>query len=383
MSNKTPIRVFTSIEAGDSTDLDLAGELDTYADAAFERGWYYPGEFEININKYMQYAAEFKQERFVCFGPIEKKRHGIITHVERSVAENGKGGEKINIRGRELSFMLDRRLIYPPAGLDRLIINDAIETVIKNAVKSQAGSTAATERQMGILNIVLDQGRGADYLLSARYDNLLAVLQDAALATSAGFAILINPTTKKLDLEVYFGVDRTAGQSVNGRAIFSSNFDTIKTGVQTQDDADYKNLAVVGGQGEGTLRTIRTVFNTTEPQGVFRREVFVDARDLATNPELDQRGAQELANLVYTNFISTEILARSSLILDEGYTLGDFCTVKEFGVSENVQITKILEGWSSGYDAQISYDKIASTITSQLQGFITKVNSINAANEKA
>jgi hypothetical protein len=378
----TPVRIFTSTAAGDASSLALVSEVDNYEDAAFSRGWYEPGSFSLRIKANTNYATDFIVDRFVAFGDLAEGRHGIITEVVRNINEGGRGTETITVSGREIAYIFSWRTVNPDTGDDRYELNDDVETVLKTIVAKQAGSTAVAARQISLLAIATNNSRGNTFVLSARYSNLLEEMQAAALATYCGFRLLINPTTVKLDFEVYFGVNRIASQAVNARAIFSTDFDTLKTATLKNTNTSFRNLAYVAGQGQGFDRALRTVYDSTEPTGLSRREMFVDARDLATNALLDARGGQRLSEQGYTKYLETEVAPRSPLILDTGYTVGDFVTVKEFGVSQDVQITSVTEAWRPlEYDIQLGYSRLSSTIIDQVVGMSAAVQKTNQANE--
>ena len=92
--------------------------------------------------------------------------------------------------------------------------------------------------------------------------NLLTVLQAMAKAGGLGFRVYADPEEQTLYFEVYEGVDRTEGQEDNARVTFSDVYFNIDKPHYTENEANYKNYAIVCGAGEGMNRTIVEVDRT-------------------------------------------------------------------------------------------------------------------------
>ena len=69
----------------------------------------------------------------------------------------------------------------------------------------------------------------------------------------------------------------------------------------TKDVSEYKNCAIVAGQGEGANREIVIVNDNLSGQD--RKELFVDARDIEDGTNLADRGKSKLAeNTIIESF---------------------------------------------------------------------------------
>ena len=84
-------------------------------------------------------------------------------------------------------------------------------------------------------------------------------------------------------------------------------------------------VAIVGGRGEGVLRTIQYVGDTTL-FGIKRREVFVDAKYATTADLLTTAGEKEIAANVET-VIEMRFEDSLGCVYGEDFTLGDIVTV--------------------------------------------------------
>jgi len=365
--NQNPIRIFDA-------SLNLVTELDDYANAYFKRDWSGCGDFSIQTNYNTTHAADLQRGRIVMFDKNVKKV-GIITKVSKAIGQTGKGSQVVTASGVELKGILGWRIVPPLSGDEYYTINNSAETVMKTLVSQNGGPTDAdASRKFSLLEIDTDADLGSTYLLKTRYTStVLAECSACSLATGTGFYIYLDLTNKKLRFQTAQGLDRSASQSVNPRAIFSTDYDTLKSATLDDNDSNYRNLAVVAGQGEGTARVIREVYaGSSEPTDLDRREMFVDARDLPTTGELDTRGAQKLEELSTIITADGAPLAYSPLVYGTDYDLGDIATLEVYDVARNVRITSVKESWAPlAYSIDMTFDRMPQTIQSQIYNAVS------------
>lgn len=371
MSNlQNPIRVY-------EIDLTLVGELDDYANAYFTRSWYGIGEFAIQTNYNTVHATDLQKGRIVMFGK-DAYRAGIITKIEKKLDENGKGGQILTASGFEIKYIFRDRIVLPAAGQPLYSLSDKAETVMKTLVTDQCGADADADRQFPNLTVATDLATGSDYVLNLRYNTTVAdELQKIAMATNTGYFVYINETTKKFVFDCSQGLSRIATQSVNGRAIFSEKYDTIKSAKFTVSDNQYRNYAYVAGQGVGVDRTVREVFSTTtEPTGFDRKEIFVDAREVSTNADLDAKGGQKLGDYAIQSTIDGIPLTYSTLVYRTDYDLGDTVTIDVYGSPYDARITAVKESWSPlTYSIDLTFDKEAASLPTQVNRAVESIRS--------
>jgi len=375
MSNQNPIRIFDS-------SLNLITELDDYASAYFNRSWSGCGDFSIQTNYNTSHAPDLVRGRIVMFDKNVKKC-GIITNVKKSIGESGKGSMIVTASGIELKGILGWRIVPPPSGSEYYSVNNSAETVMKTLVSQNGGPTTAdADRKFPLLEIDTDADLGTTYLLKTRYtSNVLAECTACSLATNTGFYIYLDLSNKKYRFQTAQGLDRSGTQSVNPRAIFSTDYDTLKSANIDDNDSNFRNYAFVGGQGEGVQRIVRQVFTgPAEPTGLDRREMFVDARDVPALADLDLRGGQKLEELATIITTDGSPLAYSPLVYGTDYDLGDIATLSTYGESRNVRITSVKESWAPlTYSIDMTFDRLPQTLQTQVQSAVSSVkNSLNS-----
>lgn len=176
-------------------------------------------------------------------------------------------------------------------------------------------------------------------------------------------------------------IDRTARKTINGYEIipvvFSTSFDNVFNVELTKDVEDFKNVAFVAGEGEGTARV--TVWAPEQDPGfalMDRRELFVDARDLrsadyATSTQyqnaLKQRGIEKLVGQVDT--YAFEVPQDSTSHFRDDFYLGDMLSVRlpEFDVTLGVRVTSATETYSKeGYTCDLTFGTMKQTLSQRL-----------------
>jgi hypothetical protein len=375
---ENPIRIY-------DISLNLIGEIDDYSSAYFTRSWYGAGDFSIQTNFNTVRAGDLQKGRVVMFGK-DSYRCGVITKLEKKLDENGKGSQVVTASGYEIPFVFSGRIILPTAGSDVFNVTNSAETVMKSLVTAQCGSGADVDRRFTGLTIATDIDRGATYVLNARYNTtVLDELKKIALATDVGYFIRIDENTKTYVFDISTGLDRTATQTTNPRAIFSDNYDTIKSANYSSSDNQYRNYAYVAGQGAGINRVVREVFTTTtEPTGFDRKEIYVDARDLSTNADLDARGGQKLGELNIQTTVNGMPLTYSPLVYRTDYDLGDLCTVDVYDEPYDARITSVKESWAPlTYTIDVVFDKEPASISSQVSSAVESVRSTLSQTENS
>jgi len=343
-----PVRIF-------DTALTLQAEVDNYKSLYFTRAWYGVGDFNITMDIGLLHSDELVRGRIVMIGN-DPYKCGIITEVQKTIDERGE--RVVSASGFELRRIFSWRRVVPPTGYARWEHTGPVETILKNLVYAQAGAGATIARRIPLLTMAADLGRGASYLISARYSGLDEEVEQAAWATNIGPRIYLDLANELIVFDIGIGVDRTAGQSINGRAIFSTDFDTLKTATVTESDIEYRNYALVGGQGVGAARTIVPVYSGTEPTGWARREMWVDARDISVTADLTKRGNSKLAENAFEDYLEADILSYSSIVYQTDYDIGDLCTVSALGETVDARISEAQESWDeSGYSLRLTFGK--------------------------
>lgn len=199
------------------------------------------------------------------------------------------------------------------------------ETVLKDYVKFNLGSSALTPRRLDGLVIPVSAAIGASVTGRARFDNLLTLLQNLAIAGGdVGFRMVQVGAT--IEFQVYQPEDKTA------LAVYSYELGTLEA-FEYEARAATGNYAIAGGSGEGTLRSFRELQDPASILDYGRIETFVDASGTADPTELYQNASEELTKQAERSQLEFNPLETEGLQFIRDWNLGDKVTGQIDGVS--------------------------------------------------
>lgn len=267
--------------------------------------------------------------------------------VEKTSLQKSSGGETLEIGGRFLESYLDRRLVRPRHTSANVPVEEAMRALITEA-----------EPLTPLLAMGAAKGFPERVTFQATYKGLLETIEKLAGLADVGFRIRPDFAAKRMTFETYRGLDRTAGQHDNPRAIFSEKFGNVSGASYSRNSQLMKNVCYVGGQGEGDARTFVTTGDDSV-SGLGRREGFLGATDIqpesfatdaAYRDALKSRGEAKLAEWAVAESFECQAAARGNFAYKEDWDLGDLVTVRmeRWGITANMRVTEVQEAYERG-----------------------------------
>lgn len=150
-------------------------------------------------------------------------------------------------------------------------VYDGIHT--SNVVADDLRAAVIGKRAPGIVALAADRGLTGSVVSEHTYPTLFELSKDLCGSVDYGFRFVHDRAAKKLLFDVFAGQEQS-------NAKFSEAFGNLANLVLQQSDADFKNVAFVGGEGDGSER-IFVVCGDTTAEGLALHELFVDARIFA------------------------------------------------------------------------------------------------------
>ena len=320
-------------------DLELQGIIENHTSLQWRRQYGDTGSFEAHFPITADNARLLRRKNLITYrGAVEA---GIIEHLE--IFESPERLE-FKIKGRFLPAYLDRRVIHGRVnysgtveGAMRKLIND-MASFPRLVLGTQSGFTETVEFQ-------------------ATYQNILKYMKKLSASSAIGFRLRPDFVSKQMIFEPYKGVDHSIAQYENPHVEFSERYNNVEKFNYTENDQLYRNMAYVGGEGEGTSRTIVQV-GSTSSTGFDRYETFVDGRDIQKEDDmtatqysniLKQRGRERLAEQTLAQSVECEV-STANFVYKQDYDLGDIVTVirKQYGIAAHMRITELTEVYESG-----------------------------------
>lgn len=326
--------------------LDVIAIVDVYESIIWTERYYEYGDFELYTAMTQDILNYIKTDNYIQ--RVGSDRVMIIEEIR--IDTDSETGNHITITGRSLESILDRRVIW-----SQTTISGNLQNGLKKLINENIISPSKEERK--ISNFVFKDSTDSQITgltVEAQYtgDNLYDVISKVCEEKSIGFKVSLNES-KQFVFELYAGADRSYEQTNYPYVVFSPNFDNIINSNYLESKENLKNVALVGGEGEGTARKYLAIGNTS---GLDRRELFVDARDISSEGEdgqtltteqynelLKQRGNEYLAD--YTDLVSFEGAVETNIMYKYGVDFfdGDIVQIaNEYGHEAKVRILEVV-----------------------------------------
>jgi len=316
------------IRVRDNYHQDVA-EVDDFREFTFVSRFNDVGAWELKIDRRSRLAKELTTPGYgirvlnhklptpqVFSGPIRFREHSV-DNQDRIITISGPSDE----------IWLQRRLASP-APTEQIppyttqaydTIDDVASRVLNHYVDVNIGPAAVEPRRHPYWQNSLNVSVGNSVKGRARWNRLLPMLQGLAINGEVGFRV--TQVNGKLQFQVYQPQDRTATVK------FSEGLGNL-AGFKYSTEAPEANHIYVGGQGEGTARTIVEASNNTEQAtwgGRFEGE-FVDRRDTGDQGELTQAGVEALTEGQEKASLTISPIDTDVQRFGQHYFLGDLVT---------------------------------------------------------
>ena len=326
-------------------DLEFIGEIDNFKSTVYVRRWETFGTFEIHLE---EDRPELFVEGYYIMLNNDAYRSGIIQYYKNdSDGYEPKSQKDIVIKGYSLLYLLYWRITVPPATNNgyRIWNNKPIEDIMYDLVNENAVNPSDSKRKIPQLTMGTSQHRGGKLTFQTRLKYLTDDLYTLSRQSGLGVSIKLDAVRKRFVFEVLEGRDCTYGIENPRSYIFSKANNKVNKRTYTYSTIGAKNMAYIGGQGDGDNREIVTLHD--ELAGLERKEMFVDARDIpeGQTDNLLDRGNTKLE--ATKEVVSYEFDASTE---DYGmlWDLGDTATfVDESGFIEDNRITEVREAYES------------------------------------
>ena len=356
------------------------GIIDDFESIKIERFYTKMGQLTMTVEGSPGNIELLQKGRILA--KTEDIQHGFIILTREFLDEQS---SQLEIIAPSLNILLNRRLI-----LGQQSFTGNIENVLKSFVAVNAVTPANPNRIIPGLTISTNRGININTTEADSNVPLDEFLYEVCNKHDISWDVLLDVYNKRFIFDVWQGADRSAEQMVNPHVIFSKDRENVLKQDYTESDSDFKNVAVVAGEGEGNERTYLTVNDSVS--GFDRIEMFVDARDLQStyrddNEEeitispseyqelLSERGKSKLTEYPKLQTFESDIDLYSNEIYGVDYFMGDKVSVKndDLGIILHTRITAAKESQSSaGTSLDIEFGSNIPTLIDKLKRSVKK-----------
>lgn len=370
--------------------------IDTAASIIWQSVYFGVGSFEIYATASPALVQALQVDRYITRD--DNYEVGIIESV--NITNDQQNGLMITASGRFAKSVLDRRVICNLTAKEKgiyqnsaYVLKGKVEIAVRDLIKSQVisddpqnprafGKFDVNEADISgysdIITTVSDTGETVSAEKQVAFKGLLdytdSLLQEYGMSaycylyTGWYAGMLFGALRYKIFRGINRSIDNTDG---NSPVVFSQDFENLISTDYTYDKSVFKNVALIGGQGEGIERVCAAVNwfqNRSSISDFRRRELFVDANSMAQDEgvsldeyrqQLETQGLQNLSQLSVTETFSGKIdTENTQFVLGKDYNLGDIITIQDavLGKYINVRILSITEVQDvNGYTVEIEY----------------------------
>lgn len=319
--------------------------IDVYNSLIWTNRYFYCGDFELVIPANAELLPKI-QPGFYIMRP-DSSEAMVIEKI--AITTDREKGDTFKFSGRSLLSILDRRITwnigveYIDENPSAVIVNLVHDNVTPDRSSQTFANYSPVQRYIHGFNIQSTVTDARTMSCQSFGENLLDKVSEIAKTYGYGLKVTADPTAAApLTFLVY---------SKSDRDIVADISEQIITSTFTNDTTTYKNMAMVGGYGNGVDRWLRTSYlDTNEPTDLNRRELYVDASDknqldenAQTYPEVMRAtGRQALTNCNHS------IVFEATTDKDLGLDLGDVVTANNgYEINVKARVTEIIESWSA------------------------------------
>ena len=337
---------------------ETIGIIDSASSVIWNQRFFDCGDFEIYLRADKETVSLLKENYYIY--RLDHEMVGIIEN--KTITTSAEEGNYYTITGRFLESILSRRIAW-----NQTTISGNAEECIRQLITDNVISPEDPKRK--IENFLLDEKVGftetiKDFDLQSNGENLLETITVICKTYKIGYKVTLTPENQFL-FSLYRGEDRSYGQNVNNYVVFSPEFDNLISSEYTYNRDEYRNAAIVVGEGEGTSQKRVSIGETS---GLLRYEARIDGSGVSSNGEiitaqtyekmLIEYGKEQLGTYKIIEGISGEVENNSTYQADKDYFLGDIVSVEnEYGIGADTRVIEILENEDeSGYKIVPTFD---------------------------
>lgn len=349
-----------------SPDFGETAIIDEYKSLIWTKRYYTAGDFELYAPATDELRALLPQKPTTASACpfVKREDDDTIMLVEKyELKTDAESGDYYTISGRSLESILSRRIVWTQTNINVSDPAQAIYQLLGENIGEHADDvfeTAPESPVRVISNFAIDDSFTSSGNLKKQLTGTDLGEAISEICRLYGFGYKMTVNDQNIVFSLYAGTETDVE--------FSPEFDNLLESDYLYDASNLKTAALIAGEGEGTARRRRTVTIGTESP-IFRRELYVDARDISSNDGeiadstyddlLTARGREKLNEHPFLRAFEGEIEPQTTFRYKTDYNLGDIVTISNgYGTTMQQRITEIIECWDdTGYTVAPTFSR--------------------------
>lgn len=230
------------------------------------------GNFEMKIPASPAVVSALLQGYFIVFSDTPEKAF-LVEAVEPDILQNDP--DTVVVSGRDLKALFALRVVWGLQKVSGTPWNRMYWLIHDQTVAPSSGNNPQNRTIPYLQDLARDGDDRGTNVEASQFtgDNLLEALVSVVGTDECGWRVELDVRNQQITPTFFTGADKT------GSVQFHSLLGNLKNLSYLRDVADSANVAIIGGEGEGSERVYTNVYSA-DYTGLSRRELFVDARDL-------------------------------------------------------------------------------------------------------
>lgn len=245
-----------------SPHLELLGLLEIQNSIIWERKAFSAGSFSLSSLITEETLSLLVPENIIW---IAGEDAGIIEYVQEEAGENG---PYISVKGCDLTGILARRILWGRYDLSGPVPELMYRLVDDCCINPTRGNPPESRVIPGLVLAGTAPTGGPPIRAQKTGGELLEALEELGETYQVPFGVRFNPAVPQMEFWARYGVNRSVNQNVVEPVFYSTELDDVLSSEYSYNAQDYRNVALVAGEGEGNDRVMVTVNGNAEPDPV-------------------------------------------------------------------------------------------------------------------
>lgn len=325
---------------------EIIDMIDSFESCIWTIQYFSLNDFELVVPATDKNIDLLQKDRLLCRDKDRDKDtfHNVMIIENIKIVADWENGDKITVSGRGLKSIVGRRVVWKQTNL-----SGKVETGIRQVVSENIINPDDAARKIGNFQLADLAGIADTFDIQLLGESIDKWIESTCSTYGIGWDVFIQD--KKFVFKLYQGVNRSYNQDKNTSVVFSDEFDNLLSSTYNYEKAEFKNAALIGGEGEGINQRSTTIGDSS---GLQRYEAYIDGSGVSSNGEiiteeqyykmLQDYGKDELNNVSFTESFEGTVVPDGNYVLNKDYFLGDIVQViNEYGISATPRIIEIIE----------------------------------------
>ena len=248
-------------------NFDLVYVIDTYQSCIWSKRYVQLGDCEVYLP-----ATPYLMSVLIIGNYLVRQNDDMVCRIRKvQLTTDGENGDYLIVDGKDTKDLCDQRIIWSTMTCNNGLVEDFIRKMVRTTIISPSMLARKMLKADGSALVALGSSAGFTNIVSEQvsYKNLGEKIREYCQKYGWGYKMVLNGST--LNFILYAGAYRS------NTVFFSDDYENLITTSYILDDTNLGNVALVGGEGEGSARSRDT---SGYAEGIDRYEIFVDAKDI-------------------------------------------------------------------------------------------------------